>query len=213
MKKRVLRTVFLFLYCILAAVGFVLDFKLFSGKISRSPFVYYTSLSNMACSGFMVAALVQNFRKVGQPWSRCKFVFTVMILLTAIVYNLLLNSHGSLVSYFSDVKNALYHLILPGMFVLDWFLFYDRGTAKPLYPLLSVIPPMIYAAYILARAAIVKAVDLHPGNLYPYFFLNVDQLGWSGFALWMIILLAGILALGYGLYALDRLPNSKVIAP
>lgn len=213
MKKRVFRTGFLCLYGILAVVAFVMDFNLFSGEISQRPFVYYTSLSNMACSAFMLAALLRHLGKdKGEPWSQCKFVFTVMILLTALVYNLLLNSHRSLIGYFADVKNALHHLILPVMFVLDWFLFYRRGIMKSWQPLLAVVPPMVYAIYILVRAAVLKASGIKANILYPYFFLNLDRLGWSGIACWMGILLVVILALGYGLYALDKRLRKKVTA-
>lgn len=205
------RKIFAGLYCLLAAVAFVMDFGFFECKFTGRPLVYYTSLSNMACGVFMLASLVPNFQTGKQdPWPGWKFVFTVMILITTLVYNLLLNSHRSLFSYFADVKNALQHLILPVMFVLDWFFFYRRGTAKPRHALLTVLPPMIYAIYTVVRAAIIKAAGIPTMILYPYFFLNLDRLGWNGFSLWMAILLAGILALSYGLYALDRLLRPKV---
>ena len=212
MKIRLFRTLFLCVYCVLAVVGFVADFGFFAGRITGRPLVFYTSLSNMVCSIFMFAALVQNFRKGKRdPWPGCKFVFAVMILVTAIVYNLLLNSYRSVTAYFADLKNCLYHLILPLLFFLDWLLFYRRGTVKKLYSLLAVLPPLIYVVYILARAAVIKWTGITGSVLYPYFFLNVDRLGWGGFALWMAILLAGILALGCSLYALDRLLCKKAV--
>ena len=206
MRKRTLQLLFYILYCLLAAVGLVLDFGFFTGNISTNPFVFYTSLSNMLCSGFMLAALVRNLRNpTGEPWHRCKFLFVVMILVTAIVYNLLLNSYNSVIAYFANVKNALYHLILPVLFVLDWFLFYRRGAVKLTYPLLAVGIPLAYVVYILLRAFMVKSAGTAVGVLYPYFFLNVDRLGWAGFAMWMGILLVALLLLGYGLCGLDRL--------
>lgn len=211
MKKKGLRTVFCCVYCVLAVVGVAADFGFFTGNLTRRPFVFYTSLSNMVCSAFMFAALLQSFRREKRElWPMAKFVFTVMILVTAIVFNLLLNAYQSVAAYFANVKNSLYHLILPVLFFADWLLFYRRGAVRAVYPLVAVVPPLVYVTYILIRAGIVKTLGLTANVLYPYFFLNVDRLGWGGFALWMGILLVGLLALGYGLYALDRLLCKKV---
>ena len=206
MKKRTFRRAFCLVYCVLAVVGIVLDFGLLTGHPTARPFVFYTSLSNMVCSGFMFALLFRRI-KTGEeaPWPRAKFVFMIMILITAIVFNFLLNYYQSVAAYFSNLKNCLYHLILPAMFFLDWLLFYRRGTVRPGYPLWAVVPPMVYVVYILIRAGIAEAFGLTLSVVYPYFFLNVDSLGWLGFARWMAILLAGLLALGYALYALDHL--------
>ena len=206
MKKRVAQLIFCGVYCILASIGLLLDFGAFGGGFSTRPFVYYTSLSNMLCSAFMFILL---FRQLGKRktelWPLGKYIFVVMILLTAIVYNLLLNSYSSLGAYFASAKNVLYHLILPAMFVLDWFFFYKRGRVKPGYPLLALAIPLAYVVYILVRAFVVKSAGMTVSVLYPYFFLNVDRLGWSGFVLWIGILLVMLLLLGYGLYGLDRL--------
>jgi len=121
------------------------------------------------------------------------------------VYNLLLYPYGSMLAYIADTKSFLYHLVLPVMFVLDWLIFYKRGSVKPLYPVYALTIPLTYVGYILLRAAIVKARGMTVDVMYPYFFLNVDRLGWQGFLLWMAILLVSLLALGYGLYGLDHL--------
>ena len=214
MKKRAIQLVFYIVYCLLALVGFLLDFNIPAGKLTGRPFVFYTSLSNMCCSVFIFAALFHRIRRrTGDFCPRGKFVLVVMILVTAIVYNLLLNTHDSWQEYFASAKNALYHLILPVLFCLDWFLFYRRGTVKPSYPLLAVFGPALYVVYILIRAAIVTSADIPVSILYPYFFLNLDRLGWNGFSLWMAILLPALLALGYTLYALDRLLGRKAALP
>lgn len=210
MKKKTLQTAFYCVYCALAVVGFALDFGIFSGKLTGRPFVFYTSLSNMVCSGFMFALLFRRIRTGEEaPWPRAKFVFMIMILITAIVFNFLLNYHQSVAAYFSNLKNCLYHLILPAMFFLDWLLFYKRGSVKPVYPVLAIVPPLAYVVYILLRAVIADSMGIAVSVRYPYFFLNVDSLGWLGFTRWMVILLAGLLALGYTLYALDHLLRKR----
>jgi hypothetical protein len=46
--------------------------------------------------------------------------------------------------------------------------------------------------------------------LYPYFFLNVERLGFGGVALWVIILVIIFIALGYILFMFDRFQMIKV---
>ena len=45
--------------------------------------------------------------------------------------------------------------------------------------------------------------------LYPYFFLNLDNLGVAGVAKWVAILFAGFIALGYIFYGIDKIIKSK----
>lgn len=208
MKKRAAQLCFYSVYCLLALLGALIDFGIFAGKFSTRPFVYYTSLSNMVCGVFMLISFVRSARKKDYDHGLmpfCKYIFVIMILLTALAYNLLLNRYNSLNAYFADIKNCLYHLILPVMFFVDWLVFYRRGTVKWLYPLAALAIPVVYVIYILARAAVVNAAGRTLAIAYPYFFLNVERLGWSGFGLWMATLLIGLIVLGYGLYTLDRL--------
>lgn len=214
MIKRATHLIFCAVYCVLALIACLADFGVFGEGFTTRPFVFYTSISNMLCSAFMVISLIRNLvRKEVGVYSLPKFLFVVMILLTAIVFNLLLNYFNSVVAYFAAYKNALYHLILPVLFVLDWVIFYERGSVKLLYPVLALAIPLAYVVYIMLRAWIVSAAEISVEVLYPYFFMNIDRLGWPGFLLWMGILLVMLLLLGYGLYALDRLLSRKRITP
>ena len=133
-----------------------------------------------------------------------KFVFVIMILVTFLLYNILLADYPSVAAYFSSLKNGLNHCILPILFVLDWFLFYERGKTRWNWPLLSILPPFCYVVYILVRARILAVTCRLVPVVYPYYFLNLKNLGWPGFLRWMAVLLAAFLALGYGLCAIDR---------
>ena len=193
------------MYCILALIALLADFGVLAGNLTTRPFAFYTSLSNMICSVFMAVSLIQSLRsRETALCPRCKYLFVVMILVTAILFNLLLNPYSSLIAYFASFKNALHHLILPVLFCLDWILFYKRGTVKPCDPLWALGIPLIYVAYILLRAFVVKSAGITVSVLYPDFFLNIDQLGWQGFLFWMGRLLVMLLLLAYGLYGLDR---------
>lgn len=192
-------------YCILAVVGFLAQLGVFQGVLNRNYLVYYTNLSNLLCMVFGFFSLAHLLRGGRDFAPALKFVFSIMILVTFILYNGLLANYSSIFAYFSSLKNGLNHGILPVLFVLDWVLFYERGKTKWTYPLLSIIPPALYVAYILIRAAILDALGRTASVVYPYYFLDLSDLGWGGFLRWMGMLLAGFLALGYVLCALDHL--------
>lgn len=215
--KRAVKIIFCILYCVLGVYCILLDLGFPRVRFKWDPFVYYTSLSNMLCTGFTFLALIFSFFSKRDFAPRVKFAFSVMIAITAIVYNLLLNGYTSLAAYFAATKNGLYHLLLPLAFCLDWLLLYDRGKVKATDPLLAAGLPLAYVVYILIRAEVVLKIGRYVRVRYPYFFLNVDILGWDGLAMWLGALLIGVLALGYVLYTLDRLlsrrPRSRVSAP
>ena len=94
------------------------------------------------------------------------------------------------------------------MYVFDWLLLYEHKKVRWFYSLASVIFPVLYVAFVFIRAAIVNFNPDVP-YLYPYFFLNLDNLGVAGVAKWVAILFAGFIALGYIFYGLDMLIKTK----
>lgn len=204
-----IRLGFQILYCALAVVGFLAQLGVFQGVLNQSYLVYYTNLSNLICMIFGFCSLAWLLRGGEDFAPALKFVFSIMILVTFILYNGLLSNYSSIIAYFSSLKNGLNHGILPVLFVLDWLLFYRRGRTKWTYPLLSILPPAVYVVYILIRAAILDATGRVAAVVYPYYFLNLDNLVWGGFLSWMGGLVIAFLALGYVLCALDHLLSKR----
>ena len=192
-------------------LGFAAQLGLFQGVLNRSYLVYYTNLSNLLCMLFMFFALAETLSKKETVdfAPALKFVFLIMISVTFILYNVLLADYPSILAYFSSLKNGLNHCILPILFVLDWVLFYERGKSRWTWPLLSILPPFCYVVYILDRAKILQITCRLAPVVYPYYFLNLNSLGWSGFLRWMAILLAAFLVLGFVLCAMDRCLGKK----
>lgn len=218
-RKRSVQLIFKAVFCTLGLIAFLMTLGVFDRRLDRNYHVYYTHLSNALCLGFMLCSLVRTAVAAERQGSgfcdfapRLKFMLTVMILITCIVYNTLLSNYRSVGAYFASLKNGLNHFILPVMFFLDWLLFYERRRVKWTYPLLGVIIPLTYVLYILLRAAVLKATGKYARVVYPYFFINPDALGWNGFLRWILILLAAVLALGYGIYLLDKWPGRKKAA-
>ena len=211
-KNRNIQILFQTVYCTLAVVAFLSSLGLFNASFNNNFYVYYTNLSNYICMVFMFILLIKTIKSANKKEDDyCKlspafnFMCVIMILVTFLVYNVLLAKEKTVTEYFTSYSNLTLHLILPIMFFLNWILFYEHGKIKWYYPLLSFIMPLIYVVLILIRANIVKTAEV----LYPYFFLDVAELGWGGFFMWIFILLAIFGIIGYIIYFFDNFKKFK----
>ena len=213
-KKRSIQILFLTIYCTLGVVGLLASLGLFDKHFNSNFYVYYTNLSNYICLGFMFVSLVKVLKKGNNNENgliafapRFKFMCLIMILVTFLVYNIFLAKQSPIEDYFTSLTNLTLHVILPLMFVVDWILFYEHNFTHWSYPLLSLIMPLIYVAFIVIRGLIVdhKTTEV----VYPYFFLDIDTLGWGGFFLWLIGLVLAFVVIGYLLYIFDHIKEIK----
>lgn len=213
-KNKSAQLVFQIVYCVLGVIGILNSVGYFAADFNENFFVYYTNLSNYICIGVMFAMVVSTYKSVkNKEDGYCNvmpsftFLCVILILVTFLVYNILLADENTVVQYFTSQSNMLMHVILPIMFILNWILFYKHPSLKWYHPVLSVIMPLVYVVFIVIRANFVKG-DIN-AVVYPYFFLDVDKLGWGGFFAWVLILLAIFIAIGYLLYLLDRVVFSR----
>ena len=213
-KNRTAQLIFQTAYCVLALIGFITSLGYLNADFNENFYVYYTNLSNYICLGMMFCILRQTVKQANKKEDgyctlapTFHFLCVILILVTFLVYNILLADENTLLQYFTSLSNMLMHVILPIMFILNWVLFCEHGKLKWYHPLLSVIMPFIYVVAILIRAPFVTpSAD---AVIYPYFFLDVATLGWGGFFTWVTVLLAVFIAIGYGIYALDRLKSKN----
>ena len=109
------------------------------------------------------------------------------------------------------VGSLIFHVVLPILYIVDWFLFYERKKCKWYYPIASIAFPLIYVIFLLIQAIILKfdTSILIPTTttplIYPYFFVNLDTQGVFGVLMWIGILAVAFTAVGYLFYGLDRL--------
>ena len=214
-KNRTTQIIFQTIYCTLGLVGIFASLGIFDDI--QNPrwdfYVHFTNLSNYLCIGIVFAELVQTVKKKADSYVSAvpflKFIGALAILLTFLVFNFLLAGQpGRDPQANWRIASISFHVILPIMYVLDWLLFYEHKKVRWFYPLASVIFPLLYIVFVFVRAAIVNFNPTVP-YLYPYFFLNLDNLGVAGVAKWVAILFAGFIALGYIFYGIDKLVKSK----
>ncbi|MCD8373028.1 MAG: Pr6Pr family membrane protein [Clostridia bacterium] len=167
---------------------------------------FYTNISNYFVFVVSIIVLADNVKRVraGEKYGynkkirTFKFMTTVMILVTFLVYAILLGDPVS-VDFWRNIGNLSYHVFGPVLFILDYFLFEEHKCISVFAPLYSLIIPLIYVAYIFILGAAIDNFE------YPYFFLDVSNLGYGGVMVWVLILLVVFTVLGYLMWLYNRI--------
>ena len=219
-KSRTAQLIYQSFYCALGLVAIFASFGIFDDytMFRWGFYVHFTNLSNYFCIAIMAAQLVQTAKKKEDSYVTTvpvlKFIGVLAILLTFVVFNTLLaGARDPQLNW--RVGSLLAHVVLPIMFVADWFLFRERGKVKWYYPIACVGFPMAYLLFIFIQAVILKfdTSILIPGTstplIYPYFFVNLETQGVGGVAKWAALLFAAFMAVGYLLYGIDKMLKRK----
>ena len=221
-KNRTAQLIYQTIYVTLGLVGLVASLGIFDNiSVIRWDFyVHFTNLSNFLCIGVMLTALIQTAKKKENSYVTAapvlKFIGMLGILLTFLVFNIMLaGAEGRNPQLNWRIGSLLFHVVLPIMYIADWFLFYERKKARWYYPVASIAFPLAYAIFLLIQAVILKfdSSILIPTTttplIYPYFFVNLDTQGVPGVLMWICILAAAFVAVGFAFFGLDRLGRKK----
>ena len=217
-KNRTAQLIYQTIYVTLGFVGCIASWGIFDNinQIRWDFYVHFTNISNFLCLGVMLAALVQTAKKKEDSYVSAvpllKFIGMLGILLTFLVFNIMLaGAAGRDPQANWRVGSLCFHVVLPIMYVADWFLFYERKKAKWYYPIASAAFPFAYMVFLLIHAVIWKfdSSVLIPTTttplIYPYFFVNLETQGVSGVLMWLGILSVAFVAVGYVFLFLDKL--------
>ncbi len=211
LKNLTTQMIYRIILCCVSALAVLLTFGLF--YVGEGPedltwefLKYYTNISNYFVFAVSVIVLADTVKRVyaGEKYGanrkihNFKFMTTIMILVTFLVYSILLGKPFT-VDFWRKLGNLSYHVFAPILFILDYFLFEEKKTVSIFAPLLSVIIPLVYVCYVLILGAAI------PDFKYPYFFLDVNEKGYGGVAVWVVILVVVFIALGYILWLYNRL--------
>ena len=209
-KNRTTQLIFQSFFCAIGLIGIVASLGIFDDvrNLRWDFYVHFTNLSNYLCIGIVFAELIQTAKKEGNSYVTTtpflKFIGVLGILLTFLVFNFLMAGQPDRDPQANwRIASISFHVILPLMYVFDWILFYEHKKVRWFHPMAAVIFPVLYVAFVFIRAAIVNFNPDVP-YLYPYFFLNLDNLGVAGVAKWVAILFVCFIALGYIFYGIDK---------
>jgi hypothetical protein len=161
-------------------------------------FSYFTILTNL------LVALYAAFRLL-KPYSRLSTFFstpsastalTLHICVVGIVYNTVLRNLWS-PEGLSVVADELTHLIVPLAFLIYWLLFVPKGGLKLKDSFSWLIYPALYFVWVIIFGSL--------SGFYPYFFVNVSELGYSKVFANSGMLLVGFFLLAVLFIGIDRL--------
>ena len=221
-KSRTAQLIYYTIYCTLGLVGTVASLGIFDdvSKIRWDFYVYFTNISNFLCLGVMLAALIQTAKKKENGYVTTapvlKFIGMLGILLTFLVFNLMLaGAEGRDPQLNWRIGSLLFHVLLPIMYIADWFLFYERRNCKWYYPVASIAFPLGYVIFLLIQAVILRfdSSILTPTGtsplIYPYFFVNLDTQSVTGVLMWIAILAVAFVAVGFAFFGVDRIGKKE----
>lgn len=221
-KNRTVQLIYQTIYCTLGLVGCIACLGIFDNiKMIRWDFyVHFTNISNFFCLGIMFTALFQTIRKKEDSYVKAapmlKFIGILGILLTFLVFNIMLaGAEGRDPQANWRIGSLLFHVLLPIMYIADWFLFYERKQCKWYYPIASIGFPLAYVIFLVIQAIILgfDSSILIPTTttplIYPYFFVNIETQGVPGVLMWIAILSVAFVAMGFGFYGLDRISKKQ----
>ena len=222
-KNRTAQLIYQTIYVTLGLVGFVACLGIFDNVnlIRWDFYVHFTNISNFLCIGVMLAGLIQTAKKKEDSYVTAvpilKFIGMLGILLTFLVFNIMLaGAEGRDPQANWRVGSLIFHVVLPIMYIADWFLFYERKKSKWYYPIASISFPVAYVIFLLIQAVILKfdSSILIPTTttplIYPYFFVNLDTQGVDGVLSWIGILSVAFVVVGFLFFGLDRLGKKKL---
>ncbi len=160
-------------------------------------FSYFTILTNLLVAVSFTSLLLPDSRW-NSFFSRNTVLtaVTLYILIVGLVYNIVLRSQWNPQGLQLIADNGL-HTITPLLTLFYWFAYVHAKDIKWQQTVTWLIYPFLYLTYALLRGAF--------SNFYPYFFINVDQLGYS-----KALLNAGFVTLAFLAVALLLLGTGKI---
>ena len=182
-------------------------------------FMYFTIQSNIAVAIISLAGcfLLAFNKPVSKVWHVVKFVGTVSITLTGIVFCFVLAP--TLKTNAWNIQNILTHVVVPLFAIADFFVIASTTQIKYRNVFYVIIPPLLYAIY--AGIGYVKGWQFAEGINYPYFFLNwgseagafgfTKGLPFMGSAWWILALLLFLICVGFCYLTISNCINRKCV--
>jgi hypothetical protein len=158
---------------------------------------YFTITTNIlvAVVATMGAQEASNGRPLASPGVMA--ATAVYIFVVGVTYAVLLKGSAKLVGWPAVWADFGLHEVTPVIYVAYWLLFAPKARLTWSQPAAWLIYPALYIVYTIFRGTLI--------HRYPYFFANVEALGWPRAIVNAVFFLAVFWLLGLGTVALGRI--------
>ncbi len=172
---------------------------------------YFTTIINIFTALFYALFIIELvLRKTPRPWLRFfKQSLMVYLFMTMLVYSFILIPYiiEEQINYqiFSS-KDLLIHYVVPISVLVDYVWFEEKGKIKSFYAFANVWNIIFYVMYLSLYISL--GGRFHSGNnlsIYPYFFLNIEQIGLIPVVLICLSILIVVVFVGWVIYMIDQL--------
>lgn len=180
-------------------------------------FLYFTNQSNIWIGvTFLLILLlpvlkVENHAKWKDVLYLLKYMFTVSITITGVIFCAILAPHVDGTFHAWSISSLMTHVFAPALSIVDYFVDDYPILLNFKKTFLVTVPPFIYLVFASILGAF--GVDFGRGDTFPYFFLNYNSpAGIFGFSseppyiigsfYWIVILALMVLSLGFLYYTL-----------
>lgn len=168
--------------------------------------LYFTNQSNIWIIVIYFISLFPFSKKRLQSVFLAKYIFTVSISLTCLMFCSFLGPFADKSYHAWSVSGILTHIITPTLVIIDFVVQKERFYINKKAVFYSLIPPLIYLT--LTSILFFINLDFGRGENFPYFFMNYFSpahfLGFSknlpyfmGTIYWFILILFLILSLAF----------------
>ena len=160
-------------------------------------FSYFTILTNILVALALTLPLLAGASRAG-VWSRSEGVragVTMYAVVVGVIYHLLLRATWE-PQGFQVVTDTLLHTVMPLAILIDWLAFTPKGRLRWIDAGKWLAFPLAFGAWSLLHGAI--------GGWYPYWFIDVAELGLGRTLLNLCGLLAFFGIVGLIVVAIDR---------
>lgn len=176
-----------------------------AGELTLNFFSYFTVQINILATLALTAPVLAPNSAVGRFTAGEGFrtAIAMYIAVVGVTYHFLL-SHVWDPQGWLFVANGLLHYVMPVAFVLDWVLFTPKGRLRWIDPVKWLSFPLVYIVWTLIHG--------YAAGWWPYWFVNVPELGLARSGLAFVGLIGFFLVVGTVLVAIDWTVGRRVVA-
>ena len=166
-------------------------------------FSYFTILTNSVIAILLASYVFFPNSKVSLWFKKTinNSAILLNIFIVSFIYYTLLNSRD--LQGLEIVATHILHGFVPLVYLVLWFFVFRKGDLKFSSSIKWLKVPYIYFIYILIRGEIL--------NVYPYFFINVNQYGYPRVLLFSIGILFIFFVIGLGIVIMDQKIKPRVV--